>query len=71
MIPDGRLPDGGWLDDAPEGAIDCKFNGPYGLPDGGPRWRGVNVGPREFAVGSQCLPVECSVVSGDVPQEWL
>jgi len=38
---------------------------------GGPRWRGVNVGPREFAVGSQCLPVECSVVSGDVPQEWL
>jgi len=71
MIPDGRLPDGGWLDDAPEGTIDCRFTGPYGLPDGGPRWRGVNVGPREFAVGSQCLPVECSVVSGDVPSEWL
>lgn len=71
MIPDGRLADGGWLDDAPEGAIDCRFTGPYGTQDGGPRWRGVNVGPREFAVGSQCLPVECSVVSGDVPQEWL
>lgn len=25
----------------------------------------------EYAVGSQRLPVECSVVSGDVPQEWL
>lgn len=71
MIPDGRLPDGGWLDDAPEGAIDCRFNGPFGLPDGGARWRGVNVGPREYAVGSQCLPVECSVVAGDVPSEWL
>ena len=71
MIPDGRLPDGGWLDDAPQGQIDCKFNGPYGLPDGGPRWRGVNVGPREYAVGSQCLPVECSVVAGDIPSQWL
>ena len=71
MIPDGRLPDGGWLDDAPEGAIDCRFNGPFGLPDGGAQWRGVNVGPREYAVGSQCLPVECSVIAGDVPQEWL
>lgn len=71
MIPDGRLADGGWLDDAPEGQIDCRWTGPYGTMDGGARWRGVNVGPREFAVGSQCLPVECSVVSGDVPQEWL
>jgi len=71
MIPDGRLPDGGWLDDAPEGVIDCRFGGPYAEADGGPRWRGVNVGPREYAVGSQCLSVECSVVSGDVPSQWL
>lgn len=66
-----RESDGGWLDDAPEGQIDCRFTGPFGLPDGGPRWRGVNVGPREYAAGTQCLPVECSVVAGDIPSEWL
>lgn len=71
MIPDARLEDGGWDDNAPAGAIDCLFTGPYGLPDGGPRWNGVNVRPREYAVGSQCLPVECSVVAGDIPHEWL
>lgn len=71
VIPDGRLPDGGFLDDAPAGQIDCRFTGPYGTQDGGPRWNGINVRPREYAVGTQCLPVECSVVAGDVPGEWL
>jgi hypothetical protein len=71
MIPDGRLPDGGFLDDAPPGQIDCRFIGPYGTADGGPRWNGINVRPKDYAVGSQCLPVECSVVAGDVPGDWL
>lgn len=53
------------------GQVDCKFTGPYGLPDGGARWRGFNAGPREYAVGAACVPVECNVVSGDVPSEWL
>ena len=53
------------------GGVDCKFTGPYGLADGGARWRGFNVGPREYAVGAACVPVSCSVVAGDVPQEWL
>ena len=53
------------------GVVDCKFTGPYGLPDGGARWRGFNVGPREYAVGTACVPVECGVVAGDVPFQWL
>lgn len=53
------------------GEVDCKFAGPYALPDGGARWRGFNVGAREFAVGAACVPVSCSVVAGDVPSEWL
>lgn len=67
MIPNCWLPDGGWDDETP---VDCKFGGPYS--SGGPaRWRGCNVGAAEYASGTQCLPVECSVVAGDVPQEWL
>lgn len=67
MIPNCWLPDGGWDDATP---VDCKFGGPYS--SGGPaRWRGCNVGAAEYASGTQCLPVECSVVAGDVPQEWL
>lgn len=53
------------------GEVDCRFTGPYGLSDGGARWRGFNVGPREYAVGTACVPVSCSVLAGDVPQEWL
>lgn len=53
------------------GEVDCKFTGPYGLSDGGARWRGFNVGPREYAVGTACVPVECGVVAGDVPAQWL
>lgn len=61
-------PDGGWDDDA---VVDCRGTGPYGEADGGPRWRGCNVTPREFSVGPSCLPVECSVVAGDRPEDWL
>jgi hypothetical protein len=51
--------------------VDCKFTGPFGLSDGGARWRGFNTGPREFAVGADCVPVECGVVAGDVPFDFL
>jgi hypothetical protein len=54
---------GAWLDDGPE--VDCRGIGPYGLPDGGPRWRGCNTGPTQFTIGSQCLPVECGTLAGD------
>jgi hypothetical protein len=69
------LPDGGWDDNAGEPghspAPDCRGIGPYGEMDGGPRWRGCNVTPREFAVGAACYPVEMSVIAGDVPHQWL
>lgn len=83
----GRGADGGWceesscLSSSPAGrpcvagdacgVVDCRGIGPYGLPDGGPRWRGFNVTPREYAVGAACVPVECGVAAGDVPAEWL
>ena len=47
------------------GVVNCRFNGPYALPDGGARWMGHNALPRSFAVGNACVPVECGVVSGD------
>lgn len=53
------------------GPVDCRCSGPYGLPDGGPRWRGFNVCPVQFASGAACVPTECGVSAGDVPQEWL
>jgi hypothetical protein len=70
MIPNGWRADGGWCEEEC-GQVDCRATGPLGLPDGGPRWNGFNVMPREYAVGADCVPVECSVVAGDVPQEWL
>jgi hypothetical protein len=75
-MPDARLPDGGWDDSAGEpghlAAPDCLCGGPYGLSDGGYRWRGVNVCPAAYAKGTQCLPSPCSIVSGDdLPGEWL
>ncbi len=63
VIPDCSLPDGGWNDDGPE--VDCRGTGPFGTQDGGPRWRGCNVTPASYATGAACIPVECSVVSGD------
>lgn len=67
-IPNGWRSDGGWDESSP---VDCRFSGPYGEADGGPRWRGFNVGPSQYAAGADCVPVECSVVAGNVPQEWL
>lgn len=63
VIPDCSLPDGGWNDNGPE--VDCRGTGPFGTQDGGPRWRGCNVGAAQFMTGAACIPVECSVVSGD------
>ena len=73
MIPNGwgRAADGGWCEEACGGPVDCLFTGPYAQQDGGPRWRGFNVGPTQYAVGAACVPVECVVVSGDVPEDWL
>lgn len=76
MIPLCIGPDGGWDDEAGEPghmpAPDCRFTGPYGTADGGPRWAGCNSLPAQYAVGSACVPVEASVVSGDlINEEWL
>jgi len=60
--------DGGWDDTL---VVDCLATGPYGLDDGGARWRGCNVTPTAYSVGSQCIPVECGVVAGDVPWKTL
>lgn len=75
MIPDCRKPDGGWDDEAGEPghitAPNCRFTGPYGTADGGPRWAGCNSYPAQYAQGNACLPVEASVVSGDsITEEW-
>ena len=70
MLPNGWRADGGWCEDEC-GEVNCKGVGPFGAADGGPRWRGFNVGPRDYMQGPDCLPVACSVVAGDVPQDWL
>ncbi|MDP2271247.1 MAG: hypothetical protein Q8K32_10985 [Archangium sp.] len=75
MLPDCFLSDGGGWDNemgepGHDPAPDCKWTGIYAQSDGGPRWRGCSFGPRELAVGSGCLPVESSILSGD-PMEWL
>lgn len=58
VIPDCSSSDGGWDDNGPQ--VDCLPSGPYGLPDGGPRWGGCNVMPRAYAVGTACLPSACA-----------
>lgn len=67
--------DGGWDDEAGEPghipAPNCQAIGDRGLEDGGPRWAGCNVLPTQFSSGTECLPVECSVVVGDDPPEVL
>ena len=68
MIPLCLGGDGGWNDSA---VVDCRFGGPYGQSDGGPRWRGCNAGPSQYASGTACVPVECGVVAGDsLTEEW-
>ena len=61
-------PGGAWDDNA---VVNCKGTGPYALPDGGPRWRGCNVLPAQYATGPACLPSACGVVAGDSPFEDL
>lgn len=61
-------PNGAWVDDA---VVDCRFSGPYGEQDGGPRWRGCNTGPASFATGAACVYTECSVVAGDNAPDFL
>jgi hypothetical protein len=45
---------------------DCRLR----LDDGGTRWNGCNVIPRAKAVGTECMPSSCTVVSGE-GSEWL
>lgn len=69
VMPDCWLPDGGWDDNA---VVDCQGIGPLGQPGTGlPRWRGCNTAPAAYAVGTQCVPVECTVVAGDSPPDVL
>lgn len=55
VIPDCRTADGGWDERAERPPVDCRGFGPWGELDGGARWRGCNVTPRRWAVGTQCL----------------
>lgn len=75
VLPACVLPDGGWDDNAGEvghmPAPDCRATGARGTADGGPRWWGCNVMPAEVAVGTQCLPTECSIILGDDPPDVL
>lgn len=66
VIPNGRRAGGAWCEESC-GIVDCRRR----LPDGGSRWFGFNAMPRNSAVGTQCVPVECSVVAGDTPSEGL
>lgn len=69
VIPNCWIGDGGsWVDDA---VVDCGGTGPFGTQDGGQLWRGCNVSPAQFSSGTQCIPVECSVVAGDDPPSVL
>lgn len=66
MIANGWRADGGWCEEAC-GLVDCQRV----REDGGLYWFGFNVIPRAQAAGAACIPVECSVVYGDIPSEWL
>lgn len=71
MIPNGWRADGGWCEEDC-GVVDCRFGSAGSLfDDGGVRWRGFNAYPRQYATGTECVPVECGVSAGDVPSEWL
>lgn len=67
VIPDCRRVTGrlGW--DSNHEAVDCLGVGPLGEADGGPRWRGCNVGPRQYMRGAACLPSRCTVIAGEDP----
>lgn len=68
MMPNCWIgPDNAWVDDA---VVDCKAGGPWAV-DNQPTWRGCNRIPGEYAVGTQCVPVACSVNAGDNPPDYL
>lgn len=62
VIPDCRNSDGGWNDQ--HAPVACRATGAYGLPDGGPVWRGCNVIPRANSTGAACLDSPTGVVFG-------
>lgn len=64
VIPNGFRSDGGWCEESC-GQVDCKFTGPYAQKDGGAAWRGFNAIPKQYAVGTKCIPVSCSLLFGD------
>lgn len=47
-----------------ESPVDCRFGGPYSR-DGGPVWRGCNVGRAEYAMGTQCVAAPGEVWMGN------
>lgn len=68
MIPNCWLADGGWDATA---VVDCNWIGMYQRGSPTPVYRGCTSGEAQYAIGTACLPVECNVVAGDVPQDWL
>lgn len=69
VIPDCRTSDGGWDDNAGDpghlAAPDCQaLTPPFGGGTPAPRWSGCNVFEASRAVGTACIPVECSMVAG-------
>ena len=60
VIPDCRNSDGGWNDH--HAPVACNATGAYGLPDGGPVWRGCNVLPRANSTGAACIDSPTGVV---------
>lgn len=63
LEPDGSalcvIPDS--VDDV---EVDCFGFGPLGLPDGGPRWLGVNTMPVRWAIGDDCIETPCEIAAG-------
>lgn len=68
-IPNCWVGDGGsWVDDA---VVNCRRRNPPPFGDGGFRWAGCNVMPASESSGPDCVPSECSVISGSNPFEDL
>lgn len=67
VIPDCRIGQR-WNDNA---IVDCRATGRLGHRDGGARWRGCNVMPSAFAVGTACVAVECGTLAPDDMRDEL
>lgn len=59
------LPDGGWNDDT---VADCRTTA---ASPWGDRYLGCNTIPGQYAVGTQCVPVNCATVGGDIAPDYL